>query len=113
MCTEPAGTGIGAVCVERGGQTWPKQRLNLDDTHTNRKTPSKAPYPGIRAVMKRLFSSFFFLGKPRKKRLARLVIMKAKNRVSSRADRWLFVHSLSVVKYSYCFAALSAGGGRH
>ena len=25
-CTEPAGTGIGAVCVERGGQTSPKKK---------------------------------------------------------------------------------------
>ena len=23
-CTEPAGNGIGTVCVERGGQTWPE-----------------------------------------------------------------------------------------
>ena len=40
MCasTEPAGTGIGAVCVLRSGQTLPKQMLNHTHTHIGTKT---------------------------------------------------------------------------
>ena len=53
---------IGAVCVERDGQAWPKTMLNNthDDTvtHTNRTTTREAPYS---RTTKRLF----FLGKTR------------------------------------------------
>ena len=58
-CTEPAATGIGTVCVERGGQTGPKKMLN--HAHTEKQKPRR-PTP-VRSVMKRLF----FLGKTRKK----------------------------------------------
>ena len=33
-CTEPVGTGIGAVCVERGGPTCTKTMLNGAQKHT-------------------------------------------------------------------------------
>jgi len=76
--TEPAGTGIGAVCVEGGGQTLPKKMLNHTHihasphthTHTYRETQNKAPHARIRAAMKRLFFSWKI---PRKKRLARFL----------------------------------------
>ena len=50
MCarTEPAGTGIGAVCVERSRQTSPKKRLDHtrchSDKHTYRETIDEARY---------------------------------------------------------------------
>ena len=34
-CTESAGTGTGAVCVERGGLTWPKKGLNHKEGGTH------------------------------------------------------------------------------
>ena len=38
-CTGPVGTGLGAVCVERGGQTWPKKYVGLHKhTHKNTQT---------------------------------------------------------------------------
>ena len=37
-CAEPVGTGIGPVCVERGGQTCPKQVLNHAHTMTHART---------------------------------------------------------------------------
>ena len=62
-CVEPAGTAIGAVCVESGGRKW-----MLNHTHINCTEECFAFIFGtqrmlVRPVMKRLF----FLGKPRKK----------------------------------------------
>ena len=61
-CVEPAGTAIGAVCVESGGRKW-----MLNHTHINCTEECFAFIFGtqrmlVRPVMKRLF----FLGKPRK-----------------------------------------------
>ena len=61
-CTEPAGTGIGAVCVARGGHTSPENVLNHTHTLTEKLKPRHATTL-VRSVMKRLL----FLGKPRKK----------------------------------------------
>ena len=69
-CTEPVRTGIGAVCVEYGRPKWPITMLN----HTNILGTEYCFvfyfwHPMlVRPVMKRLF----FLGKPRKNRLASL-----------------------------------------
>ena len=65
-CRGPVGTGLGAVYVDRGGQTWPKNMF----THTNKHTSTykqrkafKAPYLRMRSDMK----SFFFPRKAKKK----------------------------------------------
>ena len=39
--TELAGTGMGAVCAKRDGQTWPKQMINLTRTDTHQHTHSQ------------------------------------------------------------------------
>ena len=54
-CTEPGGTGISAVCVERGGQTWPDIMLN--HARTYRETKTKAPYSRTVRHEKGVFSS--------------------------------------------------------
>ena len=49
-CTGPIGTGLGAVYVDRGGQTWPKRTLTYTNIHTNthkQRKSFKAPYPRI------------------------------------------------------------------
>ena len=61
-CTEPDGTDIGAVHVERGGQTRPKNTLN----HTEKL--SQGTLPSYAFLYEESF--FFSLGKPSKKRLA-------------------------------------------
>ena len=71
-CTEPVGTGLGAVYVECGGQSWPK-KCCLTQTYTQRKS-FKAPYLRMRSDL----GGFFFLEKPRKKggaRFARLTVL--------------------------------------
>ena len=57
--TEPAGTGIGAVCVERGGQ---RDRKKVE-SHTRTEELKTRHATLVRSVMKR----FFVLGTPRKK----------------------------------------------
>ena len=43
-CTGPVETGLGALYVECGGQTWPKKRLTLHEhTLTNRESRSRHP----------------------------------------------------------------------
>ena len=56
-CTEPAGTGFGDVCFERGGEKWAKKShtpTHTHHTHKYRNTQNKAPYPRIRTAVKRL-----------------------------------------------------------
>ena len=45
-CTELAGTGIGAVCVERGRQTWPEKTIESHTQLTDfiEKTKNEATY---------------------------------------------------------------------
>ena len=47
-CTEPAGTNIGAVSVGRGGQTWPKQMLNLTHEEKNYKHGTLLSHDSLR-----------------------------------------------------------------
>ena len=64
-CTEPAGTGIGAVCVERGRQTWPKKLSNHTHAMTpilDKETMNEAPYSRATRCEEALA-----LGNPRKK----------------------------------------------
>ena len=82
-CTEPAGTGNGAMCVERGGQMWPKKLLNTHDdtvaqTHTlaYRETQNKVPY--FRTTC---FEEAFFRKKTKKKRLARHISIQPRRAV--------------------------------
>ena len=53
MCAwaEPAGTGVGAVCVERGEQTWPKKMFN----HIHKIKTKKRHFTLVRSVKKRPF----------------------------------------------------------
>ena len=86
-CTEPAGTGIGAVCVERGGQTWPNKMMDhtYDDTVTHTLTEKLliARHPTlVRFVMKKLF----FSEKSKKKRLARLIMIVISSLISRLAS---------------------------
>ena len=60
MCPEPAGTGIGAVRVERGGQTWPNKMSK--HTHTEK---LETRHPNLVQIVVQLW--LFSLGKPRKK----------------------------------------------
>ena len=63
MCasTEPAGTGIGAVCVERVGQAWPKRMLN----HTH--IPKNSKLGTLPSYTIRYEEAFFFLQNQEKK----------------------------------------------
>ena len=69
-CTEPVRTGIGAVCVEYGGLKWP---ITMFESHTHTWYRKMfcflflAPYARTTR-----YEEAFFLGKPRKKRLASL-----------------------------------------
>ena len=79
-CTEPVRIGIGAVCVEYGRPKWPITMLN----HTHKQTPThKHTHTwyennvlffifGTLSSYDPIWRGFFFLGKPRKKRLASL-----------------------------------------
>ena len=65
-CTEPVGTGIGAVRVERDRQKWPITMLNNTHTLTRyRLIKNKSPYTLARPVRKT-----FFPWKAKEKRLA-------------------------------------------
>ena len=67
-CVEPVGTAIGAVCVESGGRRkWMLNHTHIPDTEERFVLYFWHPVL-VRPVMRRLF----FLGKPRKKRLASL-----------------------------------------
>ena len=63
MCTstEPVGTGIGAVCVNRGRPKRPLTMLN----HTHALTENKKSHPT--RSQDPLWRGFLFLGKPREK----------------------------------------------
>ena len=69
-CTEPVRTGIGAVCVEYGGPKCPITMLNHRTLVQNNVLFF---YFGTLWSYDPLWRGFFFLGKPRKKRLASLV----------------------------------------
>ena len=77
-CTEPVRTGIGAVCVEYGRPEWPITMLNHTHNHTNTHTylvqnnVCLFVFFGTLCSYDPLWRGFFFLGKPRKKRLASL-----------------------------------------
>ena len=86
-CTEPVRTGIGAVCVEYGRPKWPITMLN----HTHIQTPTHTYLVqnnvwffifGTLCSYDPLSRGFFFLGKPRKKRLASLARLMI-NRLST------------------------------
>ena len=85
-CTEPAGTGTGAVCVERGGQTWSPQKIMNQThmlTHTCGETENKALY-SHRFVM----TSFFSLETPRKKVCAFALVARLTNLFRTAVPFW-------------------------
>ena len=59
-CTEPAGADIGAVCVERRGQTWPKKMLSHTHPHTLKDKQKQG-----NLISYDPFDEAFFPGKPR------------------------------------------------
>ena len=107
-CTEPFRSGIGAVCVEYGRPKWPTTMLH----HTSIPGTEKcvcvcffflAPAPYARTTRYER-GCFFFLGKPRKKRLAslaRLIII-----LQSINDTLVF--SLSLRRHVSLFPFLSS-----
>ena len=73
-CVEPVGTAVGAVCVEYGRPKWPITMLN--HTHIVQKNVLFFIF-GTLCSYDPLWTSFFFLGKPRNTKLvtlARLMI---------------------------------------
>ena len=70
-CTEPDGSGIGAVHVECGGQTWPTKKL----THARTQifTQTEKLFQGTLPPYANRYEEAVFPWKPKKKRLARLI----------------------------------------
>ena len=76
-CTEPVRTGIGTVCVEYGRPKWLITMFTHKHTHTWYRRMFYFIF-GTLCSYDPLWRGFFFLRKPRKKRLAllaRLIIM--------------------------------------
>ena len=75
-CTEPVGTGIGAMCVGRGRPKWPKTMLNHTRAHRHTYTvlAKKESYTFLRPVRKRL--SVPWKTKKKNVRFARLIVLQ-------------------------------------
>lgn len=63
-CTEPVGTGTGAVCVECGRPKWPIIDYDVEShTYTHLQREKQIT---LNSRMTREEGAFFFLGKPKK-----------------------------------------------